>query len=356
MQQTQLKRVSVIVPVYNAEAHLHYSVASILKQTYKNIELILINDGSADDSGRLCENYAEKDTRVKVIHQANAGPSAARNAGLEAATGTYIQFADSDDFLEPEMTEKLVRAMRSDTQLVICGYKDVLWNGSDIICLKSSSFKKAGTYRKFELLPWFGELFKDYYIHFNWNKLYDAALIRDMGIVFDQEIIRGEDLLFNLNYLDRCHGINILPEALYNYSHSNDQSITSIFRPNLFENQQMLLAEVRSFLCRNQVYSGQNKESIENFYLMRIEACFSNLFHPNSTLSARSIKKYMEEIIFDKQVNESVLYLQRCDFEKKLLGKLIRSRAIDVLYGYYYGKSLLKRRMQAFNVAPRKWV
>lgn len=356
MQQAQAKCVSVIVPVYNTEAHLHHSVDSILEQTYKNIELILVNDGSTDRSGQLCEDYAQRDPRVKVIHQANAGPSAARNAGLEAAIGTYIQFADSDDFLEPDMTEKLVHAMEPDTQLVICGYKDVLRAENEIICLKNSGFKKTGIYRKSELLPWFGELFADYYVHFNWNKLYDAALIKDAGITFDQEIIRGEDLLFNLDYLDRCEGISILPDALYNYGHSNSQSITSIFRPNLFENQQMLLAEVRKFLQKNQAYSGQNKESVEKFYMKRIEACFSNLFHPNSTLSSRSIKKHIEQIIHDEQVNESIIYLRQRNVEKKLLGKLIRRRAIDVLYGYYYGKSLLQKQIQAFGAAPRKWV
>src|SRR5699024_2404398 len=97
--------VSIIVPIYNEETRIRACVASILNQTYEHIELILVNDGSTDDSSQICNDYQEKDSRIKVIHQQNQGPAPARNAGIKIASGAYIQFVDADDRIEGEMTE-----------------------------------------------------------------------------------------------------------------------------------------------------------------------------------------------------------------------------------------------------------
>src|SRR3712207_285037 len=120
------KLISVIVPVYNSEKYIGKCITSILGQSYENIEVILINDGSTDGSGRLCDEYAEKDKRIKVIHQPNTGPSAARNSGIRAAAGDFIQFVDGDDAIEPFMTETMAASMEENHQLVVCGYKTIL--------------------------------------------------------------------------------------------------------------------------------------------------------------------------------------------------------------------------------------
>ena len=114
--------ISVIVPVYNVEQYLPRCIDSILSQTYSNLEVILVDDGSADGSGNLCDVYARKDGRIKVVHQANAGVSAARNAGLAAATGDYIGFVDSDDWIEPDMYHRLLEnALQYGAQVSACG-------------------------------------------------------------------------------------------------------------------------------------------------------------------------------------------------------------------------------------------
>ena len=120
--------VSVIVPVYKAESFLSNCINSILNQTYRDLEVILVDDGSPDFSGQICEEYAEKDDRVKVIHQKNAGAAAARNCGLKAAAGKYIAFVDSDDWIDRDMYEKMVEAAEiQNCDLVVCD------------CLKESS-------------------------------------------------------------------------------------------------------------------------------------------------------------------------------------------------------------------------
>lgn len=126
MNEKQTPYISVIVPVYNVEAYLERCVDSLLAQTWKQLEILLVDDGSTDSSGGICDRYAEKDNRIRVIHKENGGLSSARNAGLDAATGAYIGFVDSDDWIEPETYATMLERMEKfDAQLVCAGRYDV---------------------------------------------------------------------------------------------------------------------------------------------------------------------------------------------------------------------------------------
>lgn len=130
--------VSVIMPVYNAESSLRASIESVLSQTYTDWELILVNDGSTDGSGAICDEYAEKDGRVRVVHKANGGVSSARNAGLAAAKGFYISWLDSDDCFKPTILEKLLLALRAHgKQVAMCNYKNITISGEEQIRYKN---------------------------------------------------------------------------------------------------------------------------------------------------------------------------------------------------------------------------
>ena len=117
------KLVSIIIPVYNVEKYLAECIESVLKQTYQNIEILLIDDGSPDNSGKICDEYEEKDSRVRVIHKENGGVSSARNVGLEQANGEYITFIDSDDFVSESYIEELYIALENgNSDLAFCKY------------------------------------------------------------------------------------------------------------------------------------------------------------------------------------------------------------------------------------------
>ena len=148
-------KVSIIVPIYNAEEELRKSVDSILAQTEKNIEIILIDDGSKDQSLKICEQYAEMDSRIRVIHQENAGVSSARNKGILAAMGEYLGFVDSDDWIESDMYEALLtEARRTEADVVMCDVTTVYSDGktqadtitqlSDNTILQKSDFTPSG--------------------------------------------------------------------------------------------------------------------------------------------------------------------------------------------------------------------
>src|SRR5699024_8836033 len=196
------------VPVYNAQATLTNCLNHILKQTYRFIEVILVNDGSTDHSRELCDACAKKNTKVKAIHQENAGPSAARNTGIQAATGDYIQFVDADDYIEPTMTEKLVKAMERNVQLVICGYTSVYNN----VTIKKYMSSNEVINDKKTLIYQISKLYKNIILPSPCNKLYVTKQIRQFEIRFIENLHIGEDLLFNLAYIQTCERIHMIPD------------------------------------------------------------------------------------------------------------------------------------------------
>lgn len=145
-----MKKLSVIMPVYKAEEYIYKAVDSILNQTYANLEVILVDDGSPDNCGKICDEYAEKDSRVKVIHKKNGGQADARNFGIEAASGEFIGFVDSDDYIEPYMYQEMIDYMQQNSLDIVCGdtkqikgkkikfkprhKENLIWNKNEAIC------------------------------------------------------------------------------------------------------------------------------------------------------------------------------------------------------------------------------
>ena len=199
--------ISIIVPVYKAEKYLDNCINSLLSQTYTDLEIILVDDGSPDASGAICDAYAAKDSRIKVIHQQNGGLSAARNAGLFVASGEYVGFVDADDTVEPDMYELLMHAIAGH-QLAMCGARRVEEGQMPQPTSSDAAvtvLDNAGLWEEI-----FGRL-----NNAAWNKLYRADLIKDSR--FPQGLIHGEDLLFHLTYLPSVQSGVVLDAVKYNY-------------------------------------------------------------------------------------------------------------------------------------------
>ncbi len=197
--------ISVIVPVYNAEKTLRRCVDSILAQTFEDFELILINDGSKDQSGDICDEYAAKDPRVKTVHKTNGGVSSARNAGLRIAQGEYIAFIDSDDYILNNYFEELIKC---DADAIICGFTT---NGKSTVPSLSGKISKSK-------LP--GIIDKDSkatYLKAPWGHLYRNKIIKEHTITFNDDIHWGEDYLFNLKFLKHATTIAFVSNSGYIY-------------------------------------------------------------------------------------------------------------------------------------------
>ena len=213
------KLVSVIVAVYNIEEYLPRCVDSILAQTYRNLEIILVDDGSKDQSGNICDSYAEKDRRIKVIHKKNGGLSDARNAGMNAATGEYIGFVDGDDWIEPDMYRAMYFACEKEkAQAAVCRYKQITKSG--IIDGSAGNSVSLSRDEALEIYVCGDER----YLIYNsvWSKLFARDLVEGMRFPVGKN---SEDIMFTTRAFCRMERLVYLDEAYYNYVLDREGSI-----------------------------------------------------------------------------------------------------------------------------------
>lgn len=203
--------ISIIVPVYNAQKYIKRCVESIVNQSYQKWELILIDDGSKDDSSLICDELKQTDSRIHVVHTVNQGASAARNRGLDEATGDYITFVDADDWVEPNHLEVLVNQIDSDVDLCINSFIADLYYGS-----RPYQYKEVKTQDNIESINAFFTILLQH-SQFLWNKLFKSNIIKDNHIRFNTNISLGEDNIFILEYLNYIRGLSASSVCTYHY-------------------------------------------------------------------------------------------------------------------------------------------
>jgi len=224
--------ISVIVPVYKAESYLVECLESIICQTYKNLEIILIDDGSPDNCGKICDKYAQKDNRITVIHKANGGPSSARNIGLDIAKGEYIAFVDSDDYIALNMYDELINiAEKENADIVICGLHLVRKDG--IRLFEKSLEGLDNDEIRYRFLT-------NGYPCYMCNKIHKAHLFRDVRFPIDTAY--GEDIVITVTLLSNADKTVFTPTPYYYYNRTNQNSLTLSFNDEA-------IAKYRPFLA-----------------------------------------------------------------------------------------------------------
>ena len=265
-----MPQVSVIVPVYNAQNTLGRCVNSILSQTFRDLELILVDDGSTDGSPEICRNWADLDGRVRIIRQENAGVSRARNRGLAEARGKYVQFADADDCVAPDMTEKLVEALRERPgDIVVCS----CWQVGE------TQRSKLGLYTDDKLVLDHDEMWQEMLrlvwdtssMESPWNKLYERNLIEANGLRFPEDLSLGEDFLFNLAYFRCCGGLVFLPDPLYFYHvGQTGDTLSSRPRPDFLQTMCRVENELLDAVKTHHELSGEERKIFARHFSSRI--------------------------------------------------------------------------------------
>ena len=206
--------VSIIVPVYNAEKNLDRCIESVLKQDYENFELILMDDGSKDNSGNLCDEYAKKDARIRVIHKENSGVSDTRNQAIQLARGEYLQFIDSDDWITPDATGLMVRmAQESKCEMVIADFYRVI--GERLA--HKGDIREDGLLTREEFALYMMEDPADFYYGVLWNKLYRRDIVEEFQLRMDENISWCEDFIFNMEYIHHVKNVYALHVPIYYY-------------------------------------------------------------------------------------------------------------------------------------------
>jgi glycosyltransferase EpsH len=255
-----LPLISIIVPVYRTEQYLRQCVDSLLAQTYDRIEIILVDDGSPDGSGGICEEYAAKDPRVKVIHQENGGLSAARNTGLDHATGEYVMFVDSDDWISPDNCEKAVAVARArDVDVVIWSYRREYPDRSlDRHIFAEEQAFTGEAYRRLFLKVLGDTVTPETLDSLSsaCNKLYKLEGVAQSVRFVDTKIIGTEDLLYNVQVFLQAQNAYYLREAFYHYRKDNQNSLTKTYKKELLPKRKVLFGELRKAVsdCRDQDY------------------------------------------------------------------------------------------------------
>lgn len=282
--------VNIIVPVYNVEKYLSACLDSIVNQTYKHLHIILIDDGSTDNSGHICDEYANKDNRIEVIHTKNQGVSSARNLGIDKAYGEYVSFIDSDDTVQSNYIEELVSHTKSefDYDLIMCNFKLIF---SNITIDKSYSNENIFS----------GEFTYDYqYLYsimsYPCGKLYKLQIIKENKINFPTDFTDAEDQMFNFKYCRYVKKYYLVNKPLYNYLQRDNSASKK--------------ASLKSFKCNLMKLSCE----LEFYKLMNIEN-----YHELITNSCLSIaKKY---VVLEDGHNSFFDYRRRIKDARKIIQK-----------------------------------
>lgn len=255
--------ISIIVPVYNATDYLDKCLHSIQMQSWRNIEVWLVNDGSRDNSLDLCKRIASTDQRFHVINQENSGVSAARNAALRQANGRYLQFVDSDDFLPLNATECLVRAARATgSDLTIAHFYRVIGDHQ----VKRGHIKEKRIFTRHDFAEEMMKAPANYYYGALWNKLYRRNIAEANNICFAQEVKWCEDLLFNLEYIRYARLIVTIPDAVYYYVKRQNSLVSKQTPRKIIDMKQATFAYYKKLYCELDMFD-ENRAHIYGYFL-----------------------------------------------------------------------------------------
>ena len=331
-----MKKISLIVPVYNSITTLERCLKSMINQKYKDIEIILINDGSEDNSLQIIKEYAKRDSRIVIINQNNRGVSTARNVGIEKSTGEYIIFIDSDDYLEENSVDGLINILKNDNaDLYIMPYYKEEKGKKEFI---NYSFLKNKTYDTKEkicrIIPNFiGNVDKEGNRIQNimgsiWSKVFKSDIIKRYNIRMNEKIEITEDLNFLIEYMIHCDKIKIMNYYFYNYVIENNKSITKKYKANLYNELELSLNNIVKILKENSIFFKNviKYKRFYNIYASLVNECKSNT----------SIKNKQKNILkFTKSLKDNKMDIQGLSKKEKIIKFFLERNWIIPLILYY---------------------
>lgn len=342
--------VSIVIPIYNVEKYLERCLLSVVNQTYKNIEIILVDDGSTDNCYEICEKWKRKDNRIKVIHKENEGLGMARNTGIENATGEYICFFDSDDYVDIEIIEKTyTSAINNQADIVIFGYLNISKDGN--IKNRIIPYIDKQLYINQEVVeyilpniiapdPRTGE--KTYLWTSSCACLYSMNMIKNASwkFVSERQYI-AEDVYSILTLYKYVKRVYVLSEALYCYC-ENERSLTHVYRKDRYK---MLKYCFRScqMVCREQGYNNDVRRRLLHLFMYNVIGALKTIVI--SGCSRNEKNKYISEIINDPYLQEVIhkITIKHEAFVKRILFEAIRNKQCWLVYILVNIKCILKK-------------
>lgn len=328
------KKVTIVVAIYNVEKYMDKCIESICQQSYKNLEIILVDDGSIDGSTKKCDTWSQRDERIRVVHKENGGVSTARNAGIGEASGELIVFVDGDDWLEREAVTILVDNYEKGV-LVTAGY--YIDNHRTNQAVVKERRTKAIVGEKEVVVSLFEKgLFSPI-----WNKIYDLDVIRNNNITFDEKMSLGEDIVFNLTYMSWCKGkICNIDKPLYHYVRRNIESLDNKYCDRFDEIQKIIYECFFDYLGEDMRRSEQWRR-IQMLYFNSLIVAIDNVYVNRFRFNKKQYKEIVNKRIFNKNI---VSLLNAMDGKDAVICKIRYFFVSNHMYWVdYYAREFIKK-------------
>lgn len=335
-----MKKLSVIVPIYNASKYLEQCITSIQEQYYKNLEIILINDGSTDNSLEICKIYEKNDSRIRVIDKKNEGVSASRNLGLKESLGEYITFVDSDDYIEKDMYIKLINKMEENSlDITICKYKKV--NNSNEIISIEPDFKSSIYDTEEKRIEIIGSM-----IGFDPKNKGDEIMgsvcrciftRKSISNIYFDNILIGEDCIFMIKSIYNSNNIGIVNEELYCYRQNNNSCLNRYKNTNKLLKFTKELNRKKEYFCKDKNIYFLLKNRLDYTYVI---SCLSEIANECKRGSNKNLIQKIKSInyilndrmLIEKYKTLDYLYMP---FKNKILVKFMQMKFSIIIYIYY---------------------
>lgn len=324
-------KVSVIMPVYKVEEYVGKAIESIQAQTLQEWEFLIVDDGTPDKSGEICDYYAEKDDRIHVIHKENGGAPSARNLAIDLAKGEYMYFLDSDDWAEPEMLEDMYNlAKRDNAQLVVAGfYIDTYIGGgkymTDNYYVEDAVYPNQDSFRRNAY-----KLFDKNLLYTPWNKLYESHYIIENNLRFPTTF--WDDFPFNVSIVKNVERVTVTSKQYYHFLRARSESETAAYRPGMYEKREEEHGWMVNLYKEWNVWDKDSKEMIARRYIERFIGCVENVTNPKCMMSEIEKRNEIKKMLANPRVDKMVRIAKPRSFYMKIMLLPVRMKSTLLMY------------------------
>lgn len=341
----RMAEISIIIPAYNVGEYLARALDSVIKQTFEDYEVIVVDDGSTDDTREICDEYARRDGRICTLHQQNAGAPAARNAAIERAAGKYLYFMDGDDWAEPDMLREMYDiAENCGAELVVAGFYIDTGYGSGKYwtqknCADDAFYESAEAFRRAS-----APLFDKNLLYAPWNKLFLAERIKKLGIRFRN--VKMDDFPFNLDYLRDVKRVAVTQRAYYHFMRERRESETAKYYPQMFEKRE----EEHVWMTEIYAYWGlEGDEEVREFlarrYIERIFGVVENVTCAACPLNGREKRREIARILEAPAIDRELTRMKPRSMMMRIMLIPLRLRSVYLIYQLGRVMSFVRRRL-----------
>lgn len=323
-------KISVIMPVYRVESYVSRAIESMQNQTLKEFEFLIVDDGSPDRSGEICDIYANRDERIRVLHTENHGAPAARNTAMDLARGKYLYFLDSDDWAEPDMLENMYRlAEKYQAELVIAGFYIDTYYGEKEYCTDHFIPEDAVYLTKEEFRRNSYRLFDRNMLYTPWNKLYLRSYIETYALRFPKML--WDDFPFNLSVIRQVERVAVTSRQYYHFLRARAESETAAYRPQMYEKREEEHGWLVELYQGWKVSTPETEEFLARRYIERFIGCIENLTNPRCEMSYFRKRREVKRMLDNQRVRESLKLAVPRSFYMKIMLIPVRMKNVTLL-------------------------